>query len=119
MYNLSDSSKALLEFVSRDITASFDQLVKVAQDYHDDAVYMDNIITDFSATAQQLFASIENIMIAVNEVAQAATQGAMGTGDIAERITDITGLSEKVTKQAEVSKDNSEVLKQEISNFIV
>jgi len=119
MSNLSNSSSQLLEFVSTDIAASFDQLIMVAQAYHDDAVYMDNIITDFSATAQQLFASLDSIVIAVNEVAQAASQGAMGTGDIADRITDITTLSDKVTKQAQVSRENSEVLKMEISNFVV
>jgi methyl-accepting chemotaxis protein len=119
MLRLSNSSKELLAFLSKDIAASFDQLVKVAQDYHDDAVYMDNIITDFSATAQQLFASIESIMLAVNEVAQAANQGAMGTGDIAGRITEVTILSERVKKQAQTSKDNSEILQQEISGFVV
>lgn len=93
--------------------------MKVAQDYHDDAAYMDNIMSDFSATAQQLFASIESIMLAVNEVAQAANQGAMGTGDIAKRITEITGLSDKVTGQALASKEHSVVLEQEISNFVV
>jgi len=119
MTNLSNSSRELLGFVSKDIAASFEQLVKVAQDYHDDAAYMDNIMSDFSATAQQLFASIESIMLAVNEVAQAANQGAMGTGDIAKRITEITGLSDKVTGQALASKEHSVVLEQEISNFVV
>lgn len=119
MTNLANSSREILGFVSKDIAASFEQLVKVAQDYHDDAAYMDGVMSDFSATAQQLFASIESIMYAVNEVAQAANQGAMGTGDIADRITEITGLSEKVTRQAQASKDHSEVLEQEISNFVV
>lgn len=119
MLKLSNSSKELLNFVSKDIASSFEQLIKVAQDYHDDAVYMDNIITDFSATAQQLFASIESIMLAVNEVAQAASQGAMGTGDIAGRITEVTLLSERVKTQAQSSKDNSEILQQEISGFVV
>jgi methyl-accepting chemotaxis protein len=91
--------------------------MKVAEAYNDDAIYMDNLITDFSATAEELLASIENIMLAVNEVAQAASQGAMGTGDIAERISSITSMSEDVAAQAAASKDNSEVLKQEISNF--
>lgn len=119
MNKLSNSSRELIGFVSTDIAASFNQLVKVAQAYNDDALFMDDIVSDFSATAQQLFASIENIMMAVDEVAQAANQGAMGTGDIAERITEITALSDKVTKQAQASRNSSEVLKQEISNFVV
>jgi methyl-accepting chemotaxis protein len=119
MVNLSDSSKALLEFVSKDISASFRKFLKVAEAYSDDAVYMDNLITDFSATSEELLASIENIMLAVNEVAQAASQGAMGTGDIAEKISSITNMSEEVAQQAAVSKENSEVLQQEISSFSI
>jgi AAA+ ATPase superfamily predicted ATPase len=43
----------------------------------------------------------------------------MGTGDIAERIAKITNMSEEVAEQAAISKDSSEVLKKEISNFSV
>ena len=119
MVNLSQNAKALLEFVTKDISLSFREFLKVAEAYDNDAVYMDNLITDFSATSEELLASIENVMIAVNEVAQAATQGAVGTGDIAEIISNITNLSEEVTKQAEVSKNNSEILKKEISKFTI
>ena len=119
MLNLSENSRALLEFVSTDISSSFQEFMKVAEAYDNDAVYMDNLITDFSATAEELLASIENVIIAVNEVAQAATEGAMGTGDIAAKISNITSMSEEVTKQAEVSKENSEILKNEISKFVI
>jgi len=119
MFNLSNSSKELLEFLSNDISSSFEQLLKVTQNYHNDIVYIDNIVTDFSATAQELFASIENIMIAVKEVADAANQGAQGTDDIAGRIAEITSLSAKVSRQTEALKDGSGVLQRKISRFIV
>lgn len=119
MVNLTDSSRALLQYVSKDITTSFRDFMKVAEDYNQDAVYMDVLITDFSATAQELLASIENIMHSVNEVAQAATEGAMGTGDIAEKISSVTNMSFEVAKLAEISKENSEVLQHEISSFII
>lgn len=117
--NLSESSKAMLEFVTKDISSSFRGFSKVAEAYNQDAVYMDNLITDFSATSEELLASIENIIVSVNEVAQASSEGAIGTGDIAERISNITNMSAEVQKQAAISRDNSEVLTKEISKFIV
>ena len=117
MTNLSDSSKALLDFVSKDVTESFTNILNVAEAYSNDAVYMDELITDFSATAEELLAGIEDIMTAVNEVAQASTEGATGTGDIAIKISDITNLSAEVVQQAAISKSNSDFLKREISNF--
>ena len=117
MTNLSDSSKALLDFVSKDVTESFTNILSVAEAYSNDAVYMDELITDFSATAEELLAGIEDIMTAVNEVAQASIEGATGTGDIAIKISDITNLSAEVVQQAAISKSNSDFLKREISNF--
>ncbi len=119
MNNLSDSSKELLTYVSSDIAESFEKFLKVTEAYNDDAIYMDNLITDFSATSEELLASIENIMVSVNEVAQAATEGAIGTGDIAEKISQITNMSSDIASQATVSKESSNVLMKEISTFKV
>jgi methyl-accepting chemotaxis protein len=115
--NLSDSSRELLEYVSTDISESFKRFLNVADAYREDAIYVDGLITDFSATSEELLASIENIIGSVNEVALAATEGAVGTGDIAEKIAVITDKSSQVAKQVEVSRDSSERLKVEISNF--
>jgi methyl-accepting chemotaxis protein len=117
--NLSGSAGSLLEFVSHDITESFNRLAGVAGAYMEDAIYIDGIITDFSATSEELLASIENIMSSVNEVAHAATEGAIGTGDIAEKIANITDKSSEVGKQVEASGNSSERLKSEISNFTI
>jgi methyl-accepting chemotaxis protein len=117
--NLSGSAGSLLQFVSKDITESFNRLAGVAGAYMEDAIYIDSIITDFSATSEELLASIENIMSSVSEVAQAATEGAIGTGDIAEKIANITDKSSEVAKQVEASGNSSERLKSEISNFTI
>jgi methyl-accepting chemotaxis protein len=117
--NLSGSAGSLLQFVSKDITESFNRLAGVAGAYMEDAIYIDSIITDFSATSEELLASIENIMSSVNEVAHAATEGAIGTGDIAEKIANITDKSSEVAKQVEASGNSSERLKSEIANFTI
>ena len=117
--NLSDSASALLEFVSTDIAANFQKFLEVADAYNEDAVYIDNLITDFSATSEELSASIQSVIIAVNEVAQAASEGAIGTGEIAEKVANITAKSSEVTKQISISRDSSEKLHQDISNFTI
>lgn len=117
--NLSDSAGELLQYVSGDISQSFQRFMKVADAYKDDAVYVDALITDFSATSEELLASIENIIGSVSEVAQAATEGAIGTGDIAEKISNITDKSTEVAKQVGVTRDSSERLREEISNFTI
>jgi methyl-accepting chemotaxis protein len=117
--NLSGNADALLQFVSTDIAGSFDRLAGVARAYMEDAIYIDGVVTDFSATAEELLASIENIIVSVSEVANAATEGAVGTGDIAEKISNITDKSSEVAKEVGASRDSSERLKSEIAQFRV
>ncbi len=115
--NLSGNADELLQFVSKDITHNFNNLAEVARAYMDDAIYVDGMVTDFSATSEELLASITNIMTAVSEVANAASEGASGTTDIAEKISVITDKSAEVTKEVETSRESSENLRREISSF--
>ena len=117
--NLSESAEALLEYVSQDIAGNFSRLLKVADAYNDDAVYVDHLVTDFSSTSEELLASIESVIKAVNEVSHAASEGATGTGDIADKVSTITNQSNEVSKQVDKSKESSERLKTEISTFII
>lgn len=115
--NLSDSASSLLDYVNTDVASSFNNFLKVTDAYKDDAIFVDEIITDFSATAEELLASVEGILVSVNEVASAATDGAVGTGEIAEKIALITNEASEVTKNVEKTKDSSDLLKNEISRF--
>ena len=117
--NLSESAEALLEYVSKDITENFNRLLKVADAYNNDAIYVDSLVADFSSTSEELLASIESVIKAVNEVAHAASEGATGTGDIAEKVSTITNQSNEVSKQVDKSKESSERLKTEISTFVI
>jgi len=117
--NLSESAGELLHFVSTDINSSLQRMLEVAEAYREDAAYVDELITEYSATSEELLASIEHIMVSVHEVAQAATEGAMGTGDIAEKIADVTDKSAGVTEQVEVARESSVQLQEEIAGFTV
>ncbi len=117
--NLSSSSSELLEYVKTEISESFKKFLQVADAYNDDAVYIDGLITDFSATSEELLASIQNVMIAVNEVAKAANEGAVGTSEIAQKVANITMKSSEVTKEVQITRDSSELLQEEISRFTI
>lgn len=83
--NLSSDSEQLLNFVSEDISESFHNFMDVTDKYNDDAAYVDELVTDFSAISEELLASIENVMQSIHEVGKAADEGAIGTSEIAER----------------------------------
>lgn len=117
--NLTENAQILLDFVSNDITHSFQKFLEVADAYNEDAVYIDGLVTDFSATSEELLASIQNVMLAVNEVSKAASEGAIGTNDIAEKVVNVTTMSSEVASQIDLSKESTLRLNEEISQFII
>lgn len=110
-------SDKLLEFVSTDVYNDYKTMLDVADKYSDDANFVENLVTEFSSTSEELLASIQDVLKTIDEVAQAATDGAGGTTDIAQRITDITSKSNDVLELTKKSQDSSEKLKQEILRF--
>lgn len=114
---LSSSSNKLLQFVSTDVHNDYKTMLDIADKYNDDANFVENLVTEFSSTSEELLASIQDVLKTIDEVAQAATDGAGGTTDIAQRITDITSKSNDVLELTKKSQDSSEKLKQEILRF--
>lgn len=115
--NLSGSAKALLQYVSTDISASLQKFLTVTDAYQNDAIFVDDLITDFSATSEELLASVNNITQSIDEVARAATEGAEGTGDIAKKVGNVTEKSTDMAKRVKVSLKSSTNLQKEMANF--
>lgn len=116
---LTVSSNKLLKFVSTDVYEDYKTMLEVADKYKEDANFVENLVTEFSSTSEELLASIQDVLKTIDEVAQAASDGAEGTTDISQRIADVTLKSSNVLDLSNKSQDSSEKLKQEISKFIV
>ena len=71
--------------MDEDVTDSFHNFIEIADAYNDDAAYVDDLVTEFSAISQELLASIQNVSESINEVGRAANEGAIGTSEIAQR----------------------------------
>ena len=67
--NLSESSSDLLNFVSNEVTADYEVFMDVGNKYSEDSEYVDNLMTDFSATTEELLSSIHSMTEVISEVA--------------------------------------------------
>lgn len=115
--NLSDSSNELLNFVSRDVKNDYTVMLDVAEKYSEDAKFVDELVTDFNNTSQELLASIESILSAIDGVAQAANEGASGTTDISNKAIDVNFKSNNVKEQVLRTKESANKLIEEIGRF--
>lgn len=111
---LASDSKALLEYVGEDVMKSYDMFEGVSADYNTDASEIDSLISDFSAASQELLASAESVLNAMEGINQAAEDGAKGTTDIAGSAVEIknnfTQVAEQVNKCAQIAAKLNETI---------
>ncbi|UWP54868.1 methyl-accepting chemotaxis protein [Roseburia intestinalis] len=117
--NLADGAKKLLEFVGTDVVDSFAGFSDMADSYSNDAGKIDGLVTDFSASSEQLLASINGVMDAIGEVSKAATEGATGTNDIAEKTGVVVEKAAEIKEKAEATHHAADKLQQNVEHFIV
>lgn len=117
--NLADGPKKLLEFVGTDVVDSFAGFSDMADSYSNDAGSIDALVTDFSASSEQLLASINGVMDAIGEVSKAATEGATGTNDIAEKTGVVVEKAAEIKEKAEAAHHAADKLQQNVEHFIV
>ncbi len=117
--NLADGAKKLLEFVGTDVVDSSAGFSDMADSYSNDAGSIDALVTDFSASSEQLLASINGVMDAIGEVSKAATEGATGTNDIAEKTGVVVEKAAEIKEKAEAAHHAADKLQQNVEHFIV
>ena len=117
--NLADGAKKLLEIVGTDVVDSFAGFSDMADSYSNDAGSIDALVTDFSASSEQLLASINGVMDAIGEVSKAATEGATGTNDIAEKTGVVVEKAAEIKEKAEAAHHAADKLQQNVEHFIV
>jgi len=115
--NLAGDASKLLNFVSTEVTHTFDMFDEISDSYINDAGFVDELVTDFSATSEELLASIDGVLKSMEDISNATQDVASGATDIAERSTDVMHKSAVVTQEIDKSQVVAQSLNDEISKF--
>ena len=119
VHNLSECSEQVLDFLENKVAKDYDILVETGEKYSSDARMIDDMVTEFSATSQELYSSVQSIMKAINDVAAAATEGAADTMNMANETNIVAAKAGEVMEQAKVVRDSAERLISAVSLFKV
>lgn len=117
--SLALNSNNLLSFLVNDVTNDYQTMLKATTEYKNDADFISELVTGFSATAEELLAAMQNMIKAINEISAASGEGAQGTSDIAGKSSIIVEKSDEVMKQASLSNKSAETLVEIVSQFRV
>ncbi|WP_341876691.1 methyl-accepting chemotaxis protein [Defluviitalea saccharophila] len=114
---LSSSSNDLLSFVSTDVYNDYQVMLDVSEKYNEDAKFIDNLISVFHSTCEKLSISIQEILTTIDAVATAANEGAAGTTDIADRVSEASTKSTGIMKEVLESKESIDRLEIGVKKF--
>lgn len=114
---LAGSSTNLLNFVADNVQSDYQDMLKAADSYTNDAIYISDMTSDLSATSQQLLASVQVLLKAINEVSMAAEEGAAATAIVARQATDISSNASTVADNMNQTQDTADELAGLISKF--
>ncbi len=115
--NLSSSSHKLLEFVSRDVKKDYSFMLTAAEQYNKDADGIDELVGDFSATSEELLASIQDMIKVIDDISQSTVEGAAGTTGIAQKSGFALERTNEIVKMLEIVKTGTQSLSNAVEKF--
>jgi len=117
--NLASTSGEIMDFIDKEVLNDYDQLVATSETYSKNSAKINDMVTDFSATSEELLASIQSMVKAIDEITHSVNDGAQGAASIAQEASEIAQMSNDVIKMAEGAKESSEALIKTVSSFKV
>lgn len=117
--NLSGSSNKLLQFMSENVSNDYKTLLDVAEKYSEDALFVNDLVSDFSSTSEELLASVQDAIQSIEQVSIATTEGAEGTSSIAEKVANVDHSTNEILKEIIESKNSLSMLDEQLSKFKV
>jgi len=117
--NLSTSSGEIMGFIDKQVMGDYDYLVDASEQNSKSSSSISEVVTDFSATSEELLASVQNMTKAINEIATASNDGAQGATNIAQETANISQMSNDAVKLVEAAKGKSDSLIKSVSRFKV
>ena len=115
--DLSNNASKLLDFMATNVSDDYKSMLNVSEKYSGDAQFVNGLVTDFSATSEELLASIQDILKTIDQVTGASNEGAESATDIAAKVIRINEQTNKIIANINESKDSTNKLISEISRF--
>jgi methyl-accepting chemotaxis protein len=99
--NLTENAEDVLGFIEEKVTADYEVLVETGMQYFNDATVIEALINDFSRTAIEIQAAIEQSNTAIDNVATTIHQASGNAQDIATNILELSKAMEQIASVAQ------------------
>lgn len=117
--SLNTEASKILNFVDKQVVSDYTGFINSSEKYAVDAETVNSVMLEFSATSEELNASIDGISKAISEIATTVNEGASGVTNIASKAATIVEKVKDIEKSAEENRESASTLKEIVSKFKV
>jgi methyl-accepting chemotaxis protein len=114
---LTSSSGEILEFMDQQVLKDYDVLVDTSEQYSESSNGINGMVIDFSASSEELFASMRDMVTTIEGVTSASNEEAEGAYQISQEVATVALKSEEVIRLAEQTKNQSDDLLHAVAVF--
>ncbi len=102
---LVEKINGVMDFLEKDVVVDYKMMVSAVNQYKNDGSFLNNIISDLSATSEELLATINTISLAINEISVTVEESTVATTSIAEKNMDIVEGINEINNIMEKNRD--------------
>lgn len=117
--NLAGSAEKILEFINEKVMADYKLYREAGEEFNQATIANNEMYDDINKSTQVLLKTVNDIVLAINEISRTSDEGAAGTSNIAQDITDIVVKAGEVKDLTKNVKDSSLRLKEMTEKYIL
>ena len=115
--NLSNSSNELLVFMDDTVKMQFENFIAVGSQYQDDGVFVSNMSQELASMTEEIFATINEVNNAVQNMAKTAQASSENSSQIQEKIDESTKAIKKIADTAKEQERFAQELNEIVLKF--
>jgi methyl-accepting chemotaxis protein len=112
---LTSSISQVMDFLEKDVTTDYEMMVDAVGQYKEDGSSLYNIISDLSATSEELSATVNTIASSMKEISITVEESTIATTNIAEKNMNMVEAINEINSIMEKNKDGSNKLEETVS----
>lgn len=100
----------LLKFLDENVLNDYGLMLNAIENYKNDGSMLNNIMSELSKTAKELYATIYVVSSSINDVSATIEQATAATANIAEQNSEMVGVIEDINKTMQMNTESASKL---------
>ena len=113
---LIDRVSQVMDYLEEDISSDYEMMVEATNEYKEDGSYLNEIVSDLSATSEELAATVNEIANSIREISLTVEESTVATTNIAEKNMNMVEVLNEIesimTKNQEISQKLEDIVSQ-------